>query len=112
MGFEGLYEQHTTVDLVLDPQIRNFVLIPILLVVLAKAFLQTNLTQWMQKPPKAPEQKKLTHHNLLARSARLRGNNNWIPEDVTLFSLKKFLQYCLRNTFFFLFRFWALTSSF
>ena len=112
MGFEGLYEQHTTVDLVLDPQIRNFVLIPILLVVLAKAFLQTNLTQWMQKPPKAPEQKKLTHHNLLARSARLRGNNNWIPEDVTLFSLKKFLQYCLSNTFFFLFRFWALTSSF
>eukprot|EP00494_Astrolonche_serrata_P001390 UN01396 len=43
-----MYTQYETVDLILDPAIRNFVLFPILMVVLCKTFLTTNLMQWMQ----------------------------------------------------------------
>jgi len=81
MGFEGLYHQYETVDLVLDPSIRNFVLIPILIVVIAKTFLTTNLMEIMKKVPPKSKKDKLMHNNVLSRSGRLRTNCNWLPED-------------------------------
>ena len=73
MGYSNLFIQHETVDLVLDPNIRNFVLIPILLVVLAKTFLTTYLMEWMKKTPGTQQREKVLHANCLARSAKITG---------------------------------------
>lgn len=80
MGFV-MFEQHETVDLVLDPGIRNFVLIPILVVVICKTFLTTNLMTCMKKPPPKKKKEKVVDGNCMMRSAKLRGGCHWIPED-------------------------------
>jgi len=72
-------EASERVDIILDPAIRNFVMFPILLVILMKSFLISNIMRVMKKPQQAEtDQKKVDFSNRLARSKRTRANANFI----------------------------------
>ena len=74
----------------LDPAIRDFVLLPIVVVVILTSVLRTNLTKILGagKPPqKAPELGELKYLTMFQRLANLRRNRNWIQN----FSAKKAL---------------------
>jgi hypothetical protein len=74
----------------LDPAIRDYVLLPIVVVVILTSVLRTNLTKILGagKPPqKAPELSELKYLTMFQRLANLRRNRNWISN----FSAKKAL---------------------
>jgi hypothetical protein len=65
-------------DLMLDPAIRDWVLIPIVVIMFLMGILRNNVTKVLRKetPPK-PEQ--VLHNNQLMRVRRLRANAAYIP---------------------------------
>jgi len=97
MGFNGLFQQYESVDLVIDPGIRNFVLIPIMIMVLAKTFLTTNLMEYLKKSPPKRKLDRLQHTNTIARSAKLRATNCWIPEESFERRRHKFVNHSLKE---------------
>lgn len=75
----GMFRQASErVDIILDPAIRNFVMFPILLVILMKSFLISNIMRIMKKPSVEKDQKKLDFNNRLTRSKRTRANANFL----------------------------------
>ena len=65
-------------ELVLDPAIRDWVLIPIVIIMFLMGILRNNVTKMMRKetPPNITQ---VMHNNQLMRSRRLRANAAYIP---------------------------------
>lgn len=93
----GMYQQAPErVDLILDPSIRNFVMLPILIVILMKAFLISSIMRIMKKPTVETNKLKVDINNRLTRSKRTRANASFLPAS-DFFRRKKWLtETCLK----------------
>lgn len=65
-------------EIVLDPAIRDWVLIPIVIIMFLMGILRNNVTKLLRKetPPKMDQVKQ---NNMLGRARRLRANSSFIP---------------------------------
>ncbi|KAK9448976.1 integral membrane protein DUF106-domain-containing protein [Limtongia smithiae] len=66
-------------ELVLDPSLRDWVLFPILLVMILVGILRHYITQLLQAPPKQLELSAIREQQSLARGPTLRSNGQFIP---------------------------------
>jgi len=66
------------VELVLDPSIRDWVLIPIVVIMFLMGILRNNVTKMMRKDT-APNPTQILQNNQLMRARRLRANACYIP---------------------------------
>ena len=64
--------------LMLDPSIRDWVLIPIVVIMFLIGIIRNNITKLLRKET-APNPKQVLHNNQLMRARRLRGNASYIP---------------------------------
>ncbi|KAK9236747.1 integral membrane protein DUF106-domain-containing protein [Lipomyces kononenkoae] len=69
----------TVPDLVLDPSLRDWVLFPILLVMILVGILRHYITLLLQSPPKQLDLLAIREQQSLARGASLRSNGKLIP---------------------------------
>lgn len=69
----------TVPDLVLDPSLRQWVLFPILFVMILVGILRHYATQLLQPAPKAGDSKTLREQQFLQYSGNLRANASFIP---------------------------------
>ncbi|KAK9454189.1 integral membrane protein DUF106-domain-containing protein [Dipodascopsis uninucleata] len=69
----------TTPDLVLDPSLRDWVLFPILLVMILVGVLRHYVTILLQSPPKQKDVLAIREQQVLNRAANLRANGKYIP---------------------------------
>lgn len=76
-------------DLLLDPQIQFWVIVPIMIITIMVALGRTYVMQMMQSP-KAADKEKLLQGSLKLRGAFLRENGNAIPKSA-FYSRKAFL---------------------
>ena len=67
-------------QLMLDPAIRDWVLIPIVIIMFLVGILRSNVMKMMRKPV-APSRLQIQHNNQLMRARRLRGNLVYIPAN-------------------------------
>jgi len=65
-------------ELVLDPSIRDWVLIPIFVVMFLMGILRNNVTK-MMKTTEPTKREQVQHNNQLMRARRLRANAGWVP---------------------------------
>mmetsp|Transcript_15865 Transcript_15865/g.48159 ORF Transcript_15865/g.48159 Transcript_15865/m.48159 type:complete len:253 (-) Transcript_15865:368-1126(-) len=65
-------------DLVLDPSIRDWVLIPIFIIMFLMGLLRNNVTK-MMKGAEPTKRETVQQNNTLMRSRRLRANAGWVP---------------------------------
>ena len=67
-------------ELMLDPDIRNWVLIPIVIIMFLMGILRTNVTKMLRKdvPPNVTQ---VLQNNQLMRARRLRANAAYIPHS-------------------------------
>jgi len=65
-------------DLVLDPSIRDWVLIPIFVIMFLMGILRNNVTKMMRSSEKT-KRDTVQQNNLLMRARRLRANAGWVP---------------------------------
>jgi len=70
----------TSHEIMLDPDIRNWVLIPIVLIMFLMGILRNNVTKMLRKdvPPNVTQ---VAHNNQLMRARRLRANAAYIPNS-------------------------------
>ena len=66
-------------EITLDPQIRDWVLIPIMVVMFLVSILRHNITKLMRSEPKKGDLKNIQESQALLRARRLRTNANKIP---------------------------------
>ena len=66
-------------DLLLDSQIRNWVLIPIIVVIILSAMLRNNIAQLLTGTTK-PEKTESKVTQIISRTTRLRTHHNYLPE--------------------------------
>ena len=78
----GLLETPEDIDLVLDPGIRTFVLIPIFFVVFLRSLLSYYVARLTREKAEVKQRDRLQHNNSVVRSKRTRGNSKWIPMQV------------------------------
>lgn len=64
--------------LVLDPSIRDWVLLPIVIIMFLMGVLRNNVTKILRKDT-PPNQTQVMHNNQLMRARRLRANACYIP---------------------------------
>ena len=81
-------------DLMLDPAIRDWVLIPIVLIMFLMGILRNNVTKMMRKDV-VPDEKQVKNNNQLMRARRLRANAAYIPGAA--FSARKHY-FCQKET--------------
>lgn len=74
-------------DLVLDPAIRDFVLLPLILLVFLFGILRHNAAVLLKGAPKAGDQEQVKQRNILQRSKLLRMNGKHIP--LTAFAMRR-----------------------
>jgi len=74
-------------ELVLDPQIRDWVLFPIMLVMFLVSILRHNITKLMRGEGKKGDIKTVQEGQILLRARRLRSNCNKLP--ITSFNMRK-----------------------
>jgi len=77
----GLIDTPQSIDLVLDPGIRSYVLIPIFLVVFLRSLLSNNIAKLVKPETKVSQKDKILHSQALRRSKRTRANSHWIPSS-------------------------------
>ena len=65
-------------QIMLDPSIRDWVLIPIVLIMFLMGILRNNVTKMMRKDV-VPDEKQVKNNNQLMRARRLRANAAYIP---------------------------------
>jgi hypothetical protein len=65
-------------DLVLDPSIRDWVLIPIFIIMFLMGILRNNVTK-MMRTTEQTKRETVQHNNQLMRARRLRANAGWVP---------------------------------
>ena len=65
-------------DLVLDPAIRDWVLVPIVIIMFLMGILRNNVTKMMRKDS-PPKREQILQNNQLMRARRLRANACYIP---------------------------------
>ncbi|EEB06087.1 eukaryotic protein [Schizosaccharomyces japonicus yFS275] len=83
-------------DLLLDPVLRTWVLIPIFVIMILIGLLRHNLTILLRSKPKALDAKTLREQRIILRAANLRGNaNNLLPD--ALEQRKAFFNNVLRS---------------
>lgn len=75
-------------ELVLDPAIRDWVLIPIVVIMFLMGILRNNVTKMLRKDT-PPNRTQVMQNNQLMRARRLRANAQYIPQSAFL-SRKKF----------------------
>ena len=75
----GLLETPQDINLVLDPGIRTFILIPIFLVVLLRSLLSYYVARLTRDKAEIKQRDRIQHNNNVTRSKRTRGNSKWIP---------------------------------
>lgn len=68
-------------ELLLDSALRNWVLIPILIVMILVGLLRHNITQLLATTPKPLEAKAIREQKALGRAQTLRANGHHIPAD-------------------------------
>eukprot|EP01084_Bolivina_argentea_P103101 184697_1 len=78
-GIPSMIDTPEDFELVLDPGIRAFVLIPIFLVVFLRSLLSQNVAKLVKKKPEQKATDRIQHAQVIRRSKRIRGNCNWIP---------------------------------
>jgi len=66
-------------ELMLDPAIRDWVLIPIVIIMFLMGILRNNVTKVLRKDS-PPNEKMVLHNNQLMRARRLRANAAYIPQ--------------------------------
>ena len=69
-----------THELMLDPAIRDWVLLPLFLIMFLIGILRNNVTKMMRKDV-VPEAEQVKHNNQLMRARRLRANAAYIPHS-------------------------------
>ena len=77
----GLIHTSPDVSLLLDTGIRNFVLIPILFIVLIRTRLISNISSLVQSKPKLTTIERIKHVQSVRRSKRTRSNCYWIENS-------------------------------
>eukprot|EP00322_Chrysochromulina_rotalis_P007058 CAMPEP_0115865602 /NCGR_PEP_ID=MMETSP0287-20121206/19807_1 /TAXON_ID=412157 /ORGANISM="Chrysochromulina rotalis, Strain UIO044" /LENGTH=258 /DNA_ID=CAMNT_0003320121 /DNA_START=37 /DNA_END=813 /DNA_ORIENTATION=+ len=65
-------------ELMLDPAIRDWVLIPIVIIMFLMGILRSNVTKWLRKDS-PPNMTNVLHNNQLMRARRLTANASYIP---------------------------------
>ena len=76
------------VDLVLDPKIRDWVLIPLVVIMFLMGVLRNNVTKMLRKDT-PPSRTQILQNNQLMRARRLRANACYIPA-ASFYARKKF----------------------
>ncbi len=66
-------------ELMLDPAIRDWVLIPLVVIMFLMGILRNNVTKVMRKDS-PPNKEQVLHNNQLMRARRLRANASYIPQ--------------------------------
>jgi len=74
----AMSDQLSYPDLVLDPSIRDWVLIPIFVIMFLMGILRNNVTKMMRSSEKT-KRDTVQQNNLLMRARRLRANAGWVP---------------------------------
>jgi hypothetical protein len=67
-------------ELLLDPAIRNWVLIPIVIIMFLMGLLRNNVTKMMRKDT-VPKREQIKINNQLMRCRRLRANGHYLPPN-------------------------------
>ena len=70
----------THVELMLDPSIRDWVLIPLGIIMFLIGILRNNVTKMLRKDT-PPNKEQVLHNNQLMRARRLRGNAAYVPHN-------------------------------
>jgi len=78
-------------ELVLDPSIRDWVLIPIVVIMFLMGVLRNNVTKMLRKDT-PPNRTQVMQNNQLMRARRLRANAQYIPQSAFLARKKFFCQ--------------------
>lgn len=67
--------------LVLDPRIRDYVLLPILIVMFMQGILRNNIAKLLRSPPAVPSREKLLKAQPLIRSKQLRATGGFVSSE-------------------------------
>eukprot|EP00484_Ammonia_sp_Unknown_P024983 CAMPEP_0197039030 /NCGR_PEP_ID=MMETSP1384-20130603/15897_1 /TAXON_ID=29189 /ORGANISM="Ammonia sp." /LENGTH=272 /DNA_ID=CAMNT_0042469567 /DNA_START=23 /DNA_END=838 /DNA_ORIENTATION=- len=78
-GIPTMIDTPSEFQMVLDPGIRAFVLIPIFLVVFLRSLLSQSISLLVKAKPELKQRDRIEHAQAVRRSKRIRGNCNWIP---------------------------------
>eukprot|EP01084_Bolivina_argentea_P138237 243413_1 len=79
-GIPGMIDTPSEFQMVLDPGIRAFVLIPIFLVVFLRSLLSQSINRLVKSKPELTQKDRIQHAQAVRRSKRIRANCNWIPK--------------------------------
>ncbi|ETO23834.1 hypothetical protein RFI_13335 [Reticulomyxa filosa] len=80
-GVPGLIVTPQEFNLVLDPGICYFVLIPIFLVVFMRTVLSQNVSELVTSKPVLTQRDRIQHAQVMRRTQRTRGACHWIPKQ-------------------------------
>lgn len=78
-GIPTMIDTPSEFQMVLDPGIRAFVLIPIFLVVFLRSLLSQSIARLVKSKPELKQRDRIQHAQSIRRSKRIRNNCNWIP---------------------------------
>ena len=78
-------------ELLLDPAIRNWVLIPIVIIMFLMGLLRNNVTKMLRKDT-PPKREQIKINNQLMRCRRLRANGHFLPPNA-FYARKSFFCY-------------------
>jgi len=79
VGIPSMIDTPSEYQMVLDPGIRAFVLIPIFVVVFLRSLLSQSVARLVKSKPELKDTDRIAHAQAIRRSKRVRANCNWLP---------------------------------
>ena len=79
VGIPSMIDTPSEYQMVLDPGIRAFVLIPIFCVVFLRSLLSQSVARLVKSKPELKQTDRIAHAQAIRRSKRVRANSNWLP---------------------------------